>query len=270
MDNLKTLVEIKSFNNGKIELKTDVVVREKSFTIYINKKRFIALTCILENLPELAIGFLFSEGIVSDKKEIIAYDFRREDMSIDFKLKIPEQRIKSFFEAGEKTSGCGSTLSSAISGKKNEFPEIKIDPENILQLMKEMNINSKLFRETGGVHTACLIQNEKIISYADDIGRHNAVDKIFGMAIIQNIDLMKCLLLTSGRISSEIVKKCIRIGIPVVISRSAPTSEAIRLGWDYKTYIIGFARGKRFNLYTGVEEINLTHPDPLFEKREGD
>jgi len=253
VDNLKALVEIKNFNNGKIELKTDVVVREKSFTIYINKKRFIALTCIPENLHELAIGFLFSEGIIKDKKEIVSYDFSFEKMYINFDLSIPEQRIKSFFETGEKTSGCGSTLSSALSGNKSEFPDIKIDPENILQLMKEMNTNSKLFQETGGVHSACLVQNKKIIFYADDIGRHNAVDKVFGMVINQDVNLKKCFLLTSGRISSEIVKKCIRLGIPVIISRSAPTSEAIRLGWDYKTYIIGFARGNRFNIYTGVD-----------------
>ena len=253
MDNLKSLVEIENYYDGKIELKTDVIVREKTFTIFINKKRFLAFALIRENLPELAFGFLFSEGIIKDKKEIISYNFSFEEMYINFDLKIPDKRIQNFFETGEKTSGCGSTLSSSIIGKKYEFPEIKIDPQNILQLMKKMNEYSRLFKETGGVHSACLVQNDKIISYADDIGRHNAVDKVFGMAIIQNIDLTKCFLLTSGRISSEIVKKCIRVGIPVVISRSAPTSEAIRLGWDYKTFIIGFARGKRFNIYTGVD-----------------
>jgi len=120
--------------------------------------------------------------------------------------------------------------------------------------MHQFQIDSKLFKQTGGVHSAGIIQGNKLIFSADDIGRHNAVDKVVGMAVRNNVNLQDSYLICSGRISSEIVKKCIRLEIPLIVSQSAATSEAIRLGWKYKTFIIGFTRGKRFNLYTGFEE----------------
>lgn len=257
MDDLKALTEIRKYSSGKLELLTDVVIRENSFTIFINSERFISLASIPQDLKELAFGFLFSEGLILDKKEIIDFQFSYEDRAINFKLEIPKQRISDFYNSGEKTSGCGSTLSSAISGDIDEFPKKKLNPENILSLMSQMQRLSDLFKETGGTHIACLVFDEKIIFSASDIGRHNAVDKVIGMGLIDEIDLSKCSILSSGRISSEIVKKCVRVGIPIIISKSAPTSEAVRLGWDYKTYIIGFARGKRFNVYTGFDELLL-------------
>lgn len=254
MDNLRALTEIKRYSNGKFELLTDIVVREVSLTINVNGKRLVSLACLLENLKELALGFLFSEGLVLQKQEIISQTYNREPRSVDFLLKIPAERINSFFQTGEKTSGCGSSLSSTLRGSRADFFRIKLRPENILIKMHQFQLDSALFLQTGGVHRAGLIRNDKLLFAADDIGRHNAVDKVIGMAIEHDIDFKDCYLLCSGRISSEIVKKCVRLDIPAIVSHSAPTSEAIRLGWEYKVYIIGFARGKRFNIYTGFEE----------------
>jgi FdhD protein len=123
--------------------------------------------------------------------------------------------------------------------------------------MKEFSQSSALFRETGGVHLAALVKNGKIRYFAEDIGRHNAVDKAAGKAILADDEPRDFLLYCSGRISSEIVRKAVRLGIKLIISRSAPTSEAIRLGWDYKVYLIGFARSEKMNIYTGFTEIQL-------------
>jgi FdhD protein len=254
MDNLRALTEIKRYKKGQFEQVTDLVVREVSLTINVNNKRLVSIACLAENLSELAVGFLFSEGLILQNNEIISQNFNREDRCMDFQLQIPEERIVSFFQTGEKTSGCGSSLSSAISGSRAAFPKIQLKAESILSQMHQFQLNSKLFKQTGGVHKAGLIRDNKLIFSADDIGRHNAVDKVAGMAMLQNIDLSNSYLICSGRISSEIVKKCVRLGIPTIVSQSAPTSEAVRLGWDYKIYIIGFARGKRFNIYTGFEE----------------
>jgi FdhD protein len=120
--------------------------------------------------------------------------------------------------------------------------------------MKQFQNDSLLFRQTGGVHGACLVRDNLIRYRADDIGRHNAVDKVAGMALLAEQALPEYILLSSGRISSEIVKKSVRLGIPMIVSHSAATSEAIRLGWQYKVYLLGFARGSRFNIYSGFEQ----------------
>ena len=254
MDDLRALKEIKRFKDGKFEMLSDLVIREVSYTINVNDQRIVAIACLPENLEDLAFGFLFSEGLILDVKEVLSYEFNLTKLTIDFQLQIPDERITSFFQTGEKTSGCGSSLSSAISGERNNFPKLKLKAEDILDQMHQFQLNSKLFKQTGGVHSAGIIQGNKLIFSADDIGRHNAVDKVVGMAVRNNVKLRDSYLICSGRISSEIVKKCIRLDIPLIVSQSAATSEAIRLGWGYKTYIIGFARGKRFNLYTGFEE----------------
>ncbi|MDP8202366.1 MAG: formate dehydrogenase accessory sulfurtransferase FdhD [Candidatus Tenebribacter burtonii] len=254
MNELKTQQKIKRYKNGNFEIMTDPVVKEVSFRIFVNYKRLVSIACMPENLQELAIGFLFSEGLLLNMKELISSKINNDELYIDFQLQIPEDRITSFFETGEKTSGCGSSLSSAISGERNNFPKIKLKAEDILNQMQQFQQDSLLFKQTGGVHSAGIIQGNKLIFSANDIGRHNAVDKVVGMAVRNNVKLSDSYLICSGRISSEIVKKCIRLDIPLIVSQSAATSEAIRLGWEYKTYIIGFARGKRFNLYTGFDE----------------
>jgi len=254
MDDLRALKEIKRYRDGKFEMLSDLVIREVSYTINVNDQRIVAIACLPENLEDLAFGFLFSEGLILTKKEVLSYEFNLIDLTIDFQLQIPDDRITSFFYTVEKTSGCGSSLSSAISGERNDFPKIKLEATDILEQMHQFQIDSKLFKQTGGVHSAGIIQGNKLIFSADDIGRHNAVDKVVGMAVRNNVNLQDSYLICSGRISSEIVKKCIRLEIPLIVSQSAATSEAIRLGWKYKTFIIGFTRGKRFNLYTGFEE----------------
>jgi FdhD protein len=230
------------------------VVREVSFTFNINQQRLVAIACLPEYFSELALGFLFSEGILHDENEIISSEFSFTLRKMDFELNIPQDRIESFLQTGEKTSGCGSSLSSALSGSRAEFPQIKLDAERILEQMRQFQRNSTLFQQTGGVHSAGLVLDDELIISVNDIGRHNAVDKAAGMAILKDYDLKNVYLICSGRISSEIVKKCVRLDIPLIVSQSAATSEAIRLGWNYKTYIIGFTRGQRFNIYTGFEE----------------
>ncbi len=257
MDNLRFLTEIKRCKDGKFEMLSDLVVREVSFTIKVNGERLVAIACLPENLPELALGFLFSEGIILQKSEVLSSEFSYAEKQIDFELDIPKERITSFQQTGEKTSGCGSALSAAITGGASEFPDLSLNAENVLSMMHQFQMDSVLFKQTGGVHSAGLIKNDKMIYFAEDIGRHNAVDKVAGMALQKSDDLSEFYLICSGRISSEIVKKCVRLGIPLIISQSAPTSEAIRLGWNYKLYIIGFARGKRFNIYSGFETLQF-------------
>ena len=210
------------------------------------------------NLLELAIGFLFSEGLVKSFDEIINYKMDTKINIINFSLQIPNERLEYFNKTKEKISGCGASLSSSlIYNKKDDFKKLEINIERLHILFHEFQKKSLLFFKTGGVHSAALVTNDKIKYFAEDIGRHNAVDKVIGMALLDKDNIKNLILLCSGRISSEIIKKAVRLNISMIISQSATTSEAINLAWKYKLYIAGFARGKRINIYTGYNKLKL-------------
>jgi len=259
MDELRSFIEIKKYKKGKSEFASDIVIREIPFRIFINQELLVTISALPSDLKELGTGFLWSEGLITDQEKIKDIQFDPREKYINFNLNIPASRIRDFQETGEKTSGCGSSLSAAIADAEVDTFSVKtLNADRILTLMKEFIRSSSLFVETGGVHVAGLIKNYKIIYFAEDIGRHNAVDKVAGKAINDKQQLSKYILFCSGRISSEIVKKAVRLHLPLIISKSAPTSEAIRLGWEYKVNLIGFARNERMNLYTGITDLTFT------------
>lgn len=257
MDEIQKLVEIRKLDRGNLSYQTDIVIRECALTILLNGERLIAISALPENLIELAWGFLFSEGLILDKAEISGYEYAEEYHTIDFRTTIPATRVSRFRETAEKTSGCGSTLSSKLSEHSGPWRKTSLQGDMILTLMKEFIGSSELFQTTGGVHLAGLVKDYKMLYKAEDLGRHNAVDKVIGRAILAEENLADLILLCSGRLSSEIVKKAIRVGIPLIISKSAVTSVAIRLGWEYRIVLIGFARGSRMNIYTGFEALEI-------------
>ncbi|TET64548.1 formate dehydrogenase accessory sulfurtransferase FdhD, partial [Candidatus Aerophobetes bacterium] len=130
-----------------------------------------------------------------------------------------------------------------------------ISPDEITELMRKLQNRSRLYRSTGGAHTAALSDREDILILAEDIGRHNAVDKVLGQCILDSIALDDKIILTSGRVSSEIVLKIVRARIPVVISRSAPTMLGAKLASHLGVTLIGFARGRRMNIYTHEKRV---------------
>ena len=257
MDEIK-LVEILKISDEQKFYLTDSVINEISFEIFINGKRLLAISSLPSNLLELAIGFVFSEGLVTSYSEIESYEMNKKLNAINLSLKIPNNRLQNFNKTKEKTSGCGASLSSSlINNKKTDFKEMLIDIKKTRSLFYEFQKKSALFFKTGGVHSAALSNSSEIKYFAEDIGRHNAVDKVIGMAISDKCNPDDLIMLCSGRISSEIVKKAVRLNIPAIISQSATTSEAISLAWKYKLYVIAFARGKRMNIYTGYNRLKL-------------
>ncbi|RQD74048.1 MAG: formate dehydrogenase accessory sulfurtransferase FdhD, partial [Candidatus Syntrophonatronum acetioxidans] len=133
--------------------------------------------------------------------------------------------------------------------------EIYFSPAQISTLMKDLQKRADLFRQTGGVHSSALGTAEGIISFCEDIGRHNAVDKLLGECIDKEISLEDKMLITSGRLSSEILLKAAKIGIPVLLSRAAPSSLSVELARKLGITMVGFIRGKRMNIYAGEWRI---------------
>jgi FdhD protein len=214
-------------NNAEI-----TVARELPVTIIFNQKELVTLLCSPAQLDYLAIGYLFSEGFIKTKstiKEVIVDEIRgvvrvntsetvRVDEDAAFKRLI--------------TSGCGRGISfySAVDVNSQEVTsQTKITADVIFDLVLAFQRGSDLHQTTHGVHSAALCDDHKILVLADDIGRHNAIDRIFGKCLLDDISTNDRMIITSGRVSSEILHKIAKRGIPIIVSISAPTDLGIEI-----------------------------------------
>jgi len=229
----------------------DTVVREFPLTITLNNQELVTLLCSPKDLDYLAVGFLASEGLLKGKDEI-------KKITVNDQIGAVRVEIKKDF-AGELslkrliTSGCGRGTSLYSVAETQELPKVKsqigISALNVFTMVKEFQQRSQIFRTTGGVHSAALCDTKGILVFSEDIGRHNAIDKIFGECILRGIPTDDRLIITSGRISSEILLKIAKRNIPILISKAAPTNLGISLANDLGVTLIGFVRGKRMNVY---------------------
>lgn len=253
MDNVEQ-VKIERIDGSQRSVVDDIVTRELPLTIILNNAELVTLLCTPVNLKSLALGYLVSEGLLGHKGEIkkVIVDDNKGIVRVETK----EEKNLAADMAFKRvlTSGCGRGASFySFADVQEQFrieSSVTVQVHTIQALVKEFQRRSDMYRETGGVHSAALCNQERILIFADDIGRHNAVDKIFGECILNDISTANCLVITSGRISSEILIKIARRGIPFLISRSAPTGLGVRLADQVGVTLIGFARGYRMNVYT--------------------
>jgi len=232
----------------------DVVVRESPLTIILNDHELATLLCTPAELKHLAIGFLFSEGLVESRDGI-------KKVVVDDRVGVVRVEADCTEEPGSDavfkrfiTSGCGrgaSFYSAAdVQGQPKVESRTEISPTGVLALVKDFQRRSQVYRATGGVHSAALCDAMDILVFSEDIGRHNAIDKVFGECVLNGIATDDRIVVTSGRISSEILLKVARRNIPVIVSKSAPTNLGLKLASDLGVTLVGFVRGGRMNVYT--------------------
>jgi len=237
-----------------VEKLIECVAAEKLCQIIVNEKVIATLACSPANLRELAVGYLISEGIVGEV-DSVAEPSQTGD---GYEIKVSGRLLVDEDDLAKRivTSGCagGKSLAQIPPGETAAEPllgmYVTVSREQLAQLIKEMTKCSEVFRQTGGVHSAALCTAEKIVFQSDDIGRHNAVDKVIGWAKLNNVDLQDKLLLSTGRVSAEIVLKAARAQITIVASRGAPTSRALDFAQQLGLTVIGFVRGERMTVYT--------------------
>jgi FdhD protein len=159
--------------------------------------------------------------------------------------------------AGLVGSGCGSLPPPELRAGPPALPAdgLRVPAARVGELMHELARLSELHRRTGGVHSAALADEGGIRLFREDIGRHNAVDKVIGARLAEGGDFRRCLLLSSGRVSSEVLAKAARCGAPVLVSRTAPTDRSVSEARRLNLTLVGFARGERMNLYSAPERI---------------
>jgi len=254
MDETKGFTILRVTEEGKSEVE-DVVAREFLFTIILNNQELVTLLCTPKDLKYLAVGFLSSEGFIGNKEEIkkIILDDRRGMVRVE--TEEDKEIGTDFLFKRLITSGCGrgaAFLSAAdVTNQARVESRMRISAHEVFALAKEFQHRSQVYRATGGVHSAALCDTDGILVFSEDIGRHNAIDKIFGECILKDITTDDRIIITSGRVSSEILLKTARRNIPIVISKSAPTDLAVDLAVDLGINLIGFVRGRRMNVYAG-------------------
>jgi len=261
MSYIKT-VNIKKVNDQLVEYLDDTVIVEYPFTIFLNGEEFITLLCSPSGLEYLAVGFLVSEGLIKSKNHIEKITIDEEKGQVHINLTNNTNFAEKLFGKRTVTTGCGkgTVFYNVLDSLGTELikSNIKIKAESILNLSSELNQSSVLFKETGGVHSCALCSENEVMMFHEDVGRHNALDKIVGEAFLNDINLEDKILISSGRISSEMIIKTAKRKIPILVSRSAPTDLSVRIAKEVGITLIGFARGRRMNIYQGEERIVTT------------
>lgn len=233
---------------------THVVVEEVPMSLTVNGRNILTAMVSPASLEDFTIGFLFTEQIIKSIDEIESMKVEKSAVSVmtknPFKIVGPKKII---------LSGCGGS-SSFLDTKR--LPQITSSftatTEMIVQAVKQV-MDSDLHKLTGGVHVIGLMNKDGKVCIMEDIGRHNALDKVIGFALRNQVDLSKSFIVSSGRISSEMVRKCLVANIPLIVSRGATTSLAVEIAEKTNLCIVGFARGKKMNIYTNLERIE-GHP----------
>ena len=230
---------------------------EAPVSLTVNGKVWLSFMCTPVHLEAMAVGFLFNEGIVESMDEIVDVRLCEHGDNVDVWLNRSVEQPESW----RRTSGCtgGVTAVDLLARPDVSFSgnRLEVQPEaieHVVELLFEAQI---LYRATGGVHTSILSDGEKIVMAAEDIGRHNTLDKIAGLCLMQNAWSQKRILATTGRISSEMLQKAARMQAPILISRTSPSSLSIEMAERYGITLIGYARKHRFNVYTNGYRVGV-------------
>jgi len=229
---------------------------ETPVSLTVNGTVWISFMCTPLHLEELAVGFLFNEGVIQSMDEVADVRVCEHGDNVDVWLHHEAEQPTNW----RRTSGCTGGVTAVDLLAKPNFSLIensfKVQPDAIMDLVDKLFESQELYRDTGGVHTSALSDGEKVLVAADDIGRHNTLDKIAGLCLMNNIWPENRILITTGRISSEMLQKAAQLNAPILISRTSPSSLSIEMADRYGITLIGYARKHRFNVYSNKQRIN--------------
>jgi FdhD protein len=244
-----------------IEGVIDEVASEFPVRLVLNGEQLVTLLCTPTELEELAVGFLLSEGILRGHSSIKKMEVDEREAAVHIELADLPPDFSELFEKRTISSGCGKgvtfTQYRMYADERIEVKRPLMTLDDIRRLLKTFKNISALYLETGGVHSAALSDGKEILFFSEDIGRHNAVDKLIGKAFLKTVSVSNKILLTSGRVTSEIMTKAGRNRFPILISRAAPSCMAISYAEDMGITLVGFARGDRMNIYTWPKRIQF-------------
>src|ERR1700722_16278514 len=263
--------QVIEWNDGVVRRVDDYLAGEEPLEIRAGNRSLGLTMRTPGNDPELVSGFLFTEGIISRREQLLSLQVtedarvrkaaraNRIQVRLGRGAKIATQARARKFSAGSACGVCGKASIDDLRRRGVRCPgaAFRFDPELLCQLPEKLHAAQPIFGRTGGLHAAALFDsNGELLVLREDIGRHNAVDKIIGWALLQGrIPLENHVCLVSGRGGFEIVQKVLVAGVPLLASGSAPSSLAVQLGREMGITLIGFLRGQRFVIYSGEQRI---------------
>ncbi|HEY6097109.1 MAG TPA: formate dehydrogenase accessory sulfurtransferase FdhD [Candidatus Deferrimicrobium sp.] len=234
-------------------------VREVPVTLTVNGVALATLIASPHDLHFLVAGFLRMQGLVRSAGDLLTLSVCEDFGAASVRIRgdVPERITPTF------TSGCGAGISFHVpgaGGRPVQFPSTGpfLPPESLFSAMDALARASEAYRGSGGIHSAGVWDGERLLLFAEDIGRHNTIDRIAGQALLGGIDLSGRILVASGRVSSEMAAKAGSLGISVIASRTSPTDLAVRICGELGITLVGYARGRRFNVYTHPARIAAT------------
>jgi len=255
-------VKIQRFNlrDGTVNDFEDEVALDDAVCIFLNDEFFRTLIATPLMKKELVVGHLLSEGTITSIDEILEVEVKPPKVSIVLKKDV-DLELQSMSKMSLITTACGSSpapLKTNQLGSLKVRSGIRVEADKIWSMMSELNRRSSIFRRTGGTHSAMLCsQDGGVLVFAEDVGRHNAVDKVVGAGALEGYEMGSCILLSSGRQSSDIVLKAARSGIPVIASVAGPLASGINVAEAAGITLICFVRGRRMNVYTHPQRVSI-------------
>lgn len=225
------------------------VITELPVLLTVNGEEWLTFMCTPSSLEALAVGFLYNENVITSYDDIASVYVCPTGESIDIWTNISVVKP----ERWRRTSGCTGGITSIVGDKMN-FDRASINgslllPDRIFQLVGALFEGQSLYQVTGGVHTSALSDGKTLQIIEEDIGRHNSLDKISGRVLLDDIQLSNKVLITTGRISSDMMQKAARLGVAIVISRTSPSSLSIMMAEKWGITLIGYARRTSFRIY---------------------
>ncbi|MGH9690728.1 MAG: formate dehydrogenase accessory sulfurtransferase FdhD [Candidatus Acidiferrales bacterium] len=262
------LTQVSEWDNGQLRRREDYLAVEEPLEIRIGETPLVTMRTPGHDL-ELAAGFLLTEGLVQHREQIAKLEMAASDEATNLGNVVQAElalgaapdleKMHRHFFASSSCGICGKASIDSVRSRtlRPPNPDFRLDPEILVALPDALRASQAAFGRTGGLHAAALFDaSGKLLVLREDIGRHNAVDKVVGWALLENrIPLSNVILLVSGRGGFEIAQKAIVGGLPVVASVSAPSSLAVQLARELHLTFIGFLRGRRFVVYAGEERI---------------
>jgi FdhD protein len=244
-------VEYDRFTDDEWRAATIRLPKETEITILVDRREFVSILCSPTKLNFLVFGFLHSEGIIETSDDVLMMRVCDEEAEVDVRLTKPLEELP---RKRRLTSGCGGGSTFSMEAKKIES-NLQVTPKQVLSLMKKLQEYIDEHHLSGGIHTSALADGERLLITTEDIGRHNTLDKILGESLIKGVSTKDRLVLTTGRVSSEMLLKAARMEAPVIVSRHTPTGTAVTMARDLGITLAGKAGGNRLLVFSHPERF---------------
>lgn len=261
----KQSIQVVLYREDRVEQKGVEIVVETPVSLTINGEIWLDLMCTPVDLESLGIGFLYNEGVIQSIEEIASVHVCESGDNIDIWLQHKAEKPSQWRRTSGCTGGVTSVNTNSVVRKIQPQNEASITPNQVSKLINALFESQEIYHQVGGIHTSALSDGEKMLIVAEDIGRHNTLDKIAGRCLLEHLEFSRRILLTTGRISSEMIQKAARLRATFVISRTSPSSLSIQMAERGGITLIGYARHTSFRVYTHPERILSTSE---FKKRE--